>query len=757
MPYADKRYDLKEHNPPSNALGFLGGLGKKTGTVRSKAHVQRPTMNQILFKMRTTNRILVSFSEDPILAHSYTKRQMEKSPKPIKKATKKDLNLKISQIQIADNVVKVTKGFKGNSTMSATDERQPQPKSEHFVKFEDKRKPKGFSLVAMKKISIVSAMKSSEPPKKTVEEPQTFREWAMTEREKRHQAIQQVSYQQIKQEREANEIFPKVKKPPKVFVGASMRKKSPDLLPGANHLGGYLYGGFIKDEGPDETMETQTKFNVPYTMFSRAQVESKVRAMNRKKIQSARLEYMKIPQIPSDSENSDDIFEDIKGLSLVRTPYFRIPTITHTKVKRMDRLRSKHLKGNRLKRINMLLFDRKVSAEKYRQKYASSDLSMPRRDEREDESEEGGARRQTTVSQKDEKSRSSLTLPAIEARPVQKKFESQYRQRYHEYLNDKFLEKLQQYSERLSTKLTSFDEFAENRSSPMSELTSKTLGERKSFRDYSVESMSSNIPSATPDLSKDPAFKRAKQKIRKNMKFSRSDNLTGGFYFDPFILEKVHNPEKGMKIMKNYTSLMRSQSNIRKRLKVNAPTFDEERCGTQKTGNFYHRLVTEWDSYYINEIRHRPTVQKFCVKTDIIKIREMVRKKFFLFFMQEDLMNLFAKQEIETEMINKTTKFIKVCALNGMSYKSWEFSTCPSLFLRQACEPQLKELQDDSFQKAKEKLEMVTSVTSETVQLKEKLSNLRDQLDLLMQKLMANERKWETIMMMQVIILVNAP
>lgn len=39
----------------------------------------------------------------------------------------------------------------------------------------------------------------------------------------------------------------------------------------------------------------------------------------------------------------------------------------------------------------------------------------------------------------------------------------------------------------------------------------------------------------------------------------------------------------------------------------------------------------------------------------------MVRKKFFLFFMQEDLMNLFAKQEIETEMINKTTKFIKVC------------------------------------------------------------------------------------------------
>lgn len=51
---------------------------------------------------------------------------------------------------------------------------------------------------------------------------------------------------------------------------------------------------------------------------------------------------------------------------------------------------------------------------------------------------------------------------------------------------------------------------------------------------------------------------------------------------------------------------------------------------------------------------------------------------------------------------------------------------------------------------------MVSVVTSGTVELKETLANLRDQLDLLMQKLMANERKWETIMMMQVNTLENA-
>lgn len=224
MPYADKRYDLKEHNPPFNELGFLGGLGKRSGTARSKSHVQRPTMNQILFKMRTTNRILVSFSEDPILAQSYTSKQKQKSPKPTLKLTKKDLDLKISQIQIADNVIKVSKDVRANSTTSETDQIKPEignPKSVS-VPVSEKRKSRGFSIGTMKKISIVSSLKSTEVPKKVEE--QTFREWAIAEREKRHQALQQVSYQQIKQEREANEIFPKVKKAPKVFLEEKGKK-----------------------------------------------------------------------------------------------------------------------------------------------------------------------------------------------------------------------------------------------------------------------------------------------------------------------------------------------------------------------------------------------------------------------------------------------------------------------------------------------------------------------------------------------------
>lgn len=45
---------------------------------------------------------------------------------------------------------------------------------------------------------------------------------------------------------------------------------------------------------------------------------------------------------------------------------------------------------------------------------------------------------------------------------------------------------------------------------------------------------------------------------------------------------------------------------------------------------------------------------------------------------------------------------------------------------------------------------MVNVVTAESFRLKAMSADLKDQLDLLMQKLMSNERKWEEIMMMQV-------
>ena len=145
-----------------------------------------------------------------------------------------------------------------------------------------------------------------------------------------------------------SELFSQLKPVPKKFHKASRRgsKKFGKLNP----ISGYLYGPFSK---VSKKVKCQTKFDVPYSMFERAQSEAKVKALYKKKLQDARLEYMKIPTIPSDSESVDEL-DNIKSLQFVRTPYFCIPTVISTQVKRSDRLKNRFLKGQRLRRIQLL-------------------------------------------------------------------------------------------------------------------------------------------------------------------------------------------------------------------------------------------------------------------------------------------------------------------------------------------------------------------------------------------------------------------
>lgn len=432
MPYADQRYDQRSYNPPPNELGFLGGLNRrKSGMVRSKAHIQRPSANQILFKMRTANRILVSFTEDLSQSHSLTKKQLKASPKPQRKSLKEDLKELVSQVQIAENVIK-SKRKQTSSTSSEVEEIKPSlpeakveivsPLPTAFAR--KKSSVRTFSLGAVKKISIMSALKGD--TKVAPQEPKSFREWAYAEREKRFQALQQDSYQQIKKEREANEIFPKIKRTPKKFFHREKyEKEEQEKLPGAEHLGGYLYGGFSSTDKNeiDPTMKDKTKFHVPLSMFSRAEAESMMRSIYKKKAQRARMDYMKIPQIPSDSDNdSDDVIEDIKGLHLIRTPYFRVPTIMTQKKKRSERIKTKFLQGNRLKRINALLFDRKESAERNKQKYAFNEgcfsPELLKQQEKRDYGDENLP---------DRASKESSPLPVIDEKKETKSFASDYR------------------------------------------------------------------------------------------------------------------------------------------------------------------------------------------------------------------------------------------------------------------------------------------------------------------------------------------
>lgn len=89
-------------------------------------------------------------------------------------------------------------------------------------------------------------------------------------------------------------------------------------------------------------------------------------------------------------------------------------------------------------------------------------------------------------------------------------------------------------------------------------------------------------------------------------------------------------------------------------------------------------------------------------------------------------MNQNGKQAIENRLIGNTHQFVKLC------------------------EPEFKLLQDQCFAKAKDKLELVNPVCQKTLKLEAKRDALKSNLDLLMEKLMCIERKWENLMKMQV-------
>lgn len=145
------------------------------------------------------------------------------------------------------------------------------------------------------------------------------------------------------------------------FTKASKRQKRRYKKQRKHHLRrltGYMYGPFTKVKDSVETGE-RNKFGVTFALINRAK-KNKIK----KKIQSdllrhIRLSHMGLTQPPDKDESSDnESLQNVKRLALIRTPYFLVPTIKISQVKKKELLRSKYLKKDRLNRINLLLRDR---------------------------------------------------------------------------------------------------------------------------------------------------------------------------------------------------------------------------------------------------------------------------------------------------------------------------------------------------------------------------------------------------------------
>lgn len=185
----------------------------------------------------------------------------------------------------------------------------------------------------------------------------TFRDWARQQREKHLRKETLVS-----QAEKGSESSSSAKSLTTSSKKLNRRRKRKKKI--FRHLGGFMYGPFTKPEKPNELAKSN-KFGITFTMINRAKQESHKRKIQDDVLRRVRLSHMGYNQPPDKEESSDsESLQNVKRLALLRTPYFMVPTIKISQVKRKDRLRNKFLKKDRLNRINLLLNERFIKSDK---------------------------------------------------------------------------------------------------------------------------------------------------------------------------------------------------------------------------------------------------------------------------------------------------------------------------------------------------------------------------------------------------------
>lgn len=122
---------------------------------------------------------------------------------------------------------------------------------------------------------------------------------------------------------------------------------------------GYMYGPFTRPPTPDRLTKNENKFGIPKSMTDRVERCEQRDAVQSEVLRRQRTEKMGMhqPPVSDDSDDENESTLNVKHLALLRTPYFVVPTIRMDRVKRMQRYCNKYLRGDRLKRINLLLRD----------------------------------------------------------------------------------------------------------------------------------------------------------------------------------------------------------------------------------------------------------------------------------------------------------------------------------------------------------------------------------------------------------------
>lgn len=469
QPYNDHKFNRVAVLPP-NELAFMGGTGKNKGNPRSILHIQRPTEVQKIYKMRTANRGMYGLTEDP---RNTTSTVPQRHPVTRKNEAEKVKSI-VDRVWMANNFEDKAKSSDSDSVyMTKHVKRAP---------VETAQLPQTFQAVEQIRARLEEIFKI---PDELMEHRETFTEWAIRERERYKQKRAQLAGKQEKNVTETLSIHDESESWDTLTVSEKIRRtRKKDVI---QHVSGYMYGQFTK---PPKQNRNSTKFGIPLSMIERAKEEAAKQEEKDRKLRRARIAHMKLP-IFFDEENSeeDDVMETVKALTLVRTPFLRLPKIKTQQKRRRDRLKSKYLKHDRLNRITMLLYDRSNDP-------TVIPASVEERDDEASVDEEKKAQRDF----------SELSAP---------------HKKFIKFIKDTYAEQMKHFTKDQVDALT-FEQFKETEKLNVSRTKSSTP--------MGAESAKADDENLLVPVTK------------KNMKFDRSDAIWGPFYYDPDQIEKAKNP-----------------------------------------------------------------------------------------------------------------------------------------------------------------------------------------------------------------------
>lgn len=480
--------------------------------------------------MRSRNKISVTFTQPPQNSHCLTqkieklKNKDKHSPKVVKsmvrQVTSADFIITPSSSNASDSSenIKVMKSKPPNSAQTEDNTIDGVP----FYYPKD-----GIKTLLQDFISRTVDKGNNRMPSVNAIDEIDFRKWAINMRDQLKK--ERAGSLNLSDSKDSARSRSEPSSAKTIITGSRYSKKKLQKVGHKNiikHISGYMYGPFTKPPTPDKLTKDGDKFGIPKTMTDRAKRYHKKQKIQDNVLRRVRLSHMGFVQPPSKDESSDDneSVQEVKKLALVRTPYFIIPTIKISQVRRKDRFRNKYLKGDRLKRINLLMGDRSKS----RSKQNVSNM----------ETVEDVAERKRSmfakffqlIGKKEGKVKDNVKEQNI--------IDGFDKTNYLKLIRENYLQNRNKYEDPdEEQKQITFDEFKVHQfheRAPTPVLERKT-GKTKEVNVDRITTMKNRFDLIKPK----ELFKR-----KKNEKTSKYDEIVGPFYVDPKLMDKFRSPKK---------------------------------------------------------------------------------------------------------------------------------------------------------------------------------------------------------------------